>query len=223
MVLIQRFGALLCLQANTFNEMRSKTKRLDKPLGMDPKAYPDWSYDGSSTGQAEGNNSDCILRPVRIVKDPIRGGDHVLVLCDVLAPNGKPHPSNTRQPLVDIIDDAVTAADCWYGFEQEYTMINAKTGRVWGWPADGYPAPQGPFYCGVGPASVFGRELAEAHLEACMQAGLKISGINAEVLPGQWEYQVRQRRTGGPFPHASLFSVLVYTLHMPFPCVPCCL
>jgi len=172
------------------NEMRSKTKRLEKPLGFDPKAYPEWSYDGSSTGQASGNNSDCILRPVRIVPDPIRGGEHVQVMCDVLAPDGKPHATNTRQPLVDIIDAKVEEADCWYGFEQEYTMINAKTGRVWGWPADGFPAPQGPFYCGVGPASVFGRELAEAHLEACMQAGLKISGINAEVLPGQWEYQI---------------------------------
>lgn len=125
------------------------------------------------------------------MKDPIRGGDHVLVMCDVLDSEGKPHPTNTRAPLVAIIDDAVKAQDCWYGFEQEYTMIDGKTGRVFGWPKAGYPAPQGPFYCGVGPEAVYGRELVEAHMEACMQAGLKISGVNAEVMPGQWEFQVR--------------------------------
>ncbi len=54
----------------------------------------------------------------------------------------------------------------------------------------GPPAPQGPFYCGVGAESAFGRPLAEAHMEACMKAGLKISGINSEVMPGQWEYQI---------------------------------
>ncbi len=45
-----------------FNELRSKTKTFETDMGMDPTAYPDWSYDGSSTGQAEGKNSDCILR-----------------------------------------------------------------------------------------------------------------------------------------------------------------
>jgi len=173
-----------------FNEMRSKTKCLDKHLGFDPAAYPDWSFDGSSTGQAEGKNSDCILRPVKIVADPIRGDQHVLVMCDVLAPDGKPHATNTRAPLAAICDAAVDAQECLYGFEQEYTMLDAKTQRVYGWPAAGYPAPQGPFYCGVGAESVFGRPLAEAHMEACMKAGLKISGINSEVLPGQWEFQI---------------------------------
>jgi len=42
--------------------MRAKTKVIQEPLGMNPKDYPDWSFDGSSTGQAEGNNSDCILK-----------------------------------------------------------------------------------------------------------------------------------------------------------------
>jgi len=173
-----------------FNEMRSKTKTLTDSLGLDPKDYPDWSYDGSSTNQAEGNNSDLILRPVRIVPDPIRGEPHVLVMCEVFAPDGTPHPTNNRSKLEAIIDDAVIAADCWFGFEQEYTMLHKGSGTVYGWPAAGYPAPQGPFYCGVGADSQYGRPLAEAHLEACMKAGITISGINAEVLPGQWEYQI---------------------------------
>ncbi len=45
-----------------FNELRSKTKTFEKDMGLDAAAYPDWSFDGSSTGQAKGNNSDCILR-----------------------------------------------------------------------------------------------------------------------------------------------------------------
>jgi glutamine synthetase len=50
------------LQGLIFNEMRSKTKTIEQALGLDPSEYPDWSYDGSSTGQAKGNNSDCILK-----------------------------------------------------------------------------------------------------------------------------------------------------------------
>jgi len=173
-----------------FNELRSKTKTFEKELSLDPSEYPDWSYDGSSTGQATGNNSDCILRPVRVVPDPIRGAPHVLVMCEVFAPDGTAHPTNTRAQLREVMSDKVKATQPWFGLEQEYTMLNKKTGRVFGWPENGYPAPQGPFYCGVGAESVFGRPLAEAHMEACMKAGLNISGINAEVLPGQWEFQI---------------------------------
>jgi glutamine synthetase len=65
-----------------------------------------------------------------------------------------------------------------------------------GWPEGGYPAPQGPFYCGVGSDEVFGRQMVEEHLAACIDAGLMIYGINAEVMPGQWEYQVGYRGAG---------------------------
>lgn len=171
-----------------FNEMRSKTKVIPDsvPVGGD---FPDWSFDGSSTGQAEGNDSDCILRPVFSCPDPIRGENHVLVLCEVLNPDGTPHASNTRAPLKAVVDKMDPAEKPLFGFEQEYTMLG-KDGQVYGWPENGYPAPQGPFYCGVGLESVYGRPLAEAHLDACIRAGLTISGINAEVMPGQWEYQI---------------------------------
>lgn len=171
-----------------FNELRSKTKVIQKPVQVGGE-FPDWSFDGSSTGQAEGNNSDCILRPVNSVPDPIRGGNNVLVLCEVLNPDGTPHATNTRRLVADILSPEVLAEETLFGFEQEYTMFSKK-GQIYGWPDNGYPHPQGPFYCGVGLESVYGRALAEAHMDACIKAGLKISGINAEVMPGQWEFQI---------------------------------
>lgn len=172
-----------------FNEMRSKTKVIQKPVPAGSVDFPSWSFDGSSTEQADGNNSDCILQPVFSCPDPIRGGNAVLVLCEVLDSNGVPHSTNARAQLREVLDNSVEKEDPWFGFEQEYTMFG-KDGRVYGWPDSGYPAPQGPFYCGVGLEEVYGRPLAEAHMDACIQAGLMISGINAEVMPGQWEYQI---------------------------------
>ena len=121
--------------------------------------------------------------------DPIRGGDDVLVMCEVMNPDSTPHATNTRAALADLLTDDVKAEAPLYGFEQEYTMLT-PAGGVYGWPSGGYPAPQGPFYCGVGSTSVYGRPLAEAHMDACIKAGLIISGINAEVMPGQWEFQI---------------------------------
>ncbi len=167
--------------------LRSKTRVLD-----DGVAVPEWSFDGSSTNQADGHDSDCLLRPVFTCPDPIRGGEDVLVLCEVFNTDGTPHRSNTRALLRAAVE-RYGDHDPWFGIEQEYTMFQGS--RPLGWPEGGYPAPQGPFYCGVGADEVFGREIAEEHLEACIQAGLKIYGINAEVMPGQWEFQIG---TAGP-------------------------
>lgn len=172
-----------------FNEMRSKTKCISTPITSgDPADFPTWSFDGSSTGQAQGRFSDCVLQPVRVVPDPIRGSDSVLVLCMVMNPDLTPHDSNERHKLMQRINDEVKEQDCLFGFEQEYTMMDGD--QVYGWPKNGYPAPQGPFYCGVGDESTYGRPLAEDHLDACVESGLTISGINAEVMPGQWEFQI---------------------------------
>jgi glutamine synthetase len=159
--------------------LRSKTKIVDSEPKT-PEECPGWNFDGSSTQQAEGRSSDCLLKPVRIVKDPLRKNAS-LVMCEVLSPDGSVHPSNLRGTFED-------DADLWLGFEQEYTLT--KDGKPLGFPKDGYPAPQGPYYCSVGIKNCVGRDLVEEHLDACLEAGLSITGINAEVMKGQWEYQL---------------------------------
>ncbi len=163
-------------------KLRSKTKVLD-----DGAELPIWGFDGSSTNQAPGSASDCVLQPVFSCPDPIRGGNNKLVLCEVLLTDMTPHPTNTRAGLRAVADKHA-AQESWFGIEQEYTFFDGA--RPLGFPDGGFPAPQGGYYCGVGADEIFGREVVEAHLEACLEAGLAISGINAEVMPGQWEFQV---------------------------------
>jgi glutamine synthetase len=163
--------------------LRSKTKIL--PDGAD---LPIWGFDGSSTNQAEGHKSDCVLQPVFSCPDPIRGGEHKLVMCEVYNVDGNPHPSNTRA-LLRPVAERFAGQEPIFGIEQEYTFF--KGTRPLGFPdSGGYPGPQGPYYCGVGQDEIYGRPLVEEHLDACLRAGLGISGINAEVMPGQWEFQV---------------------------------
>ncbi len=163
--------------------MRSKTKLV--PVGEDP---PIWGFDGSSTSQAAGHSSDCVLNPVCVVSDPIRGGNDKLVLTEVLLTDMTPHPTNTRAQLRPLAE-RYAAHEAWFGLEQEYTLLKLD-GSPLGFPTNGYPAPQGPYYCGVGGSQIFGRNIVEAHLSACLACGLGLSGINAEVMPGQWEFQV---------------------------------
>jgi glutamine synthetase len=165
------------------HKLRSKTKI----MADGTKEPPEWGFDGSSTNQAEGHASDCIMRPVFWCPDPIRGGNNLLVVTEVFDASGKPHPTNMRAPLREVAEKHASQ-DAWYGMEQEYTFF--KGNRPLGWPDQGYPAPQGPFYCGVGADEVFGRPIVEAHMDACIKAGIKFAGINAEVMPGQWEFQV---------------------------------
>jgi glutamine synthetase len=119
-------------------------------------------------------------------------------MCEVLNADGTPHPTNTRAELRSVLERGAAREEPWVGFEQEYTLFRA--GAPLGFPRDGYPAPQGPFYCGVGPDRVFGRELVEAHTRACLDAGLMIYGTNAEVMPGQWEFQIGYRGLDGESP-----------------------
>lgn len=151
------------------------------------EAPPIWGFDGSSTEQAPGSNSDCVLKPVFVCPDPFRGEDNKLVLCEVLLTDMSPHPTNTRAALVAVAEK-YAEFDTWFGIEQEYTFFDGT--RPLGWPRNGFPAPQGGYYCGVGADEVFGRPVVEDHLDNCLFAGLGISGINAEVMPAQWEFQV---------------------------------
>ncbi|MFZ4519839.1 MAG: glutamine synthetase GlnII, partial [Microthrixaceae bacterium] len=165
--------------------MRSKTKIIED--GKEPGI---WGFDGSSTNQAPGSNSDCVLNPVFTCPDPTRGGNDILVLNEVLLPETMaPHPTNTRAACVAAAEK-FASQEPLFGLEQEYTFF--KEGRPLGWPSEGYyyPAPQGPYYCGVGAVEIAGRDIVEAHTTACLEAGLGISGTNAEVMLGQWEFQV---------------------------------
>ena len=169
-------------------KLRSKTKILES--GKSLKDLPIWGFDGSSTEQADGEHSDCVLHPVFSCPDPIRGGDNKLVLCEVYnAADLKPHATNTRAPLVKAAKKHAKL-EMIYGIEQEYTMLKSN-GTPLGFPdGGGFPAPQGPYYCGVGTGRIVGREVVEEHTQACLDAGLAISGTNAEVMPGQWEFQI---------------------------------
>ena len=167
-------------------KLRSKTKILNKKISS-VSELPQWGFDGSSTNQAKGNFSDCLLKPVWLCKDPIRGKENILVMCEVMNADGSVHASNTRAHLREI-EEKFSKEKVWFGIEQEYTFFEGR--NPLGWPEGGYPAPQGPFYCGVGADEAFGREIVEDHLDLCLEAGLELSGINAEVMPGQWEYQI---------------------------------
>jgi glutamine synthetase len=162
--------------------LRSKTKVLD-----DAEEPGIWGFDGSSTNQAPGANSDCVIRPVFICPDPLRGGNDKLVLCEVLLIDMTPHPTNTRAAC-QAVSETYADQEPWFGIEQEYTFL--KEGRPLGWPQGGFPGPQGPYYCGVGADEIWGRDIVEAHTTACIEAGLHISGTNAEVMMGQWEFQI---------------------------------
>ena len=170
--------------------LRSKTKVLPDYAGaISDMPIDEWGFDGSSTEQATGEASDCILKPVFHCPDPIRGGKNVIVMCEVLlAATGEPHPTNTRAAC-EAAAKKYADAEMIYGIEQEYTMLRLD-GTPLGFPEGGYPAPQGPYYCGVGAGRVVGREIVERHTQACIDAGLRISGTNAEVMPGQWEFQI---------------------------------
>ena len=161
------------------NELRSKTKVVSGEVSLVAE-MPLWSFDGSSTEQAPGNHSDCILKPVKAYPNPFQVmtvNDYYLVMCEVI--------DDIHNKRALITSDSNTY---WFGFEQEYFIY--RHGRPLGWPASSDAMPQGPYYCGVGAENVAGRTLVDEHMQMCLHAGIRITGTNAEVALGQWEYQV---------------------------------
>ena len=154
-----------------------------------------WQYDGSSTGQADGNgngNSEVYLKPVKTYEIPCFGFmKQFIVLCETyLADKQTPHPDNKRHHAFKILDtDVSKAADPWYGFELEFFMIDKNTGLPLGFTTS-TPPPQGEFYCGVGAGKCFGRQIMDEFELACINSNIGIVGSNAEVACGQWEYQI---------------------------------
>jgi len=177
-------------------ELRSKARTLDSKYNNNGDDniklhdfLPEWNYDGSSTKQASGRDSEVLIKPQAIYKCPFRRGNNILVMCDIYDPNGKPLNDNNRFWAKDIFNKKLEEIP-WFGIEQEFFMFNNTTEKPIGFPVNGNPNPQGQYYCSVGSQNAFCRELIDMHYEYCLYAGLTISGINAEVAPGQWEYQI---------------------------------
>jgi len=171
----------------TGSGLRGKSRTVDV-LPKKAEDLPIWNFDGSSTGQATGQNSDTYLYPVAMYPDPFLRGDNKIILCDVYDFEGKPVATNNRKSCNEAMKKAA-GEHPWFGIEQEYTLLDVDNHPL-GWPKNGFPGPQGPYYCGVGANKAYGRDVMEAHMKACMFAGIKIAGTNSEVMPAQWEYQV---------------------------------
>lgn len=187
-------------------QIRSKTKIIDRELDLNPlksgavtidslfqswkqkpETLPMWNFDGSSTGQAETSKSELLLKPVNIFKDPFKT-DAFIVVAEVYNTDMTPHSTNKRASMVETLDKYDD--ETMYGLEQEYFIYDNYTNKPLGWPSNGFPAPQGPYYCAVGGKNVSGRDFVEEHAKLCELAELNLSGINAEVALGQWEYQI---------------------------------
>ena len=172
-------------------ELRSKT-RVIHSRQVNFANIPEWNYDASSTGQADSDgNTEGILIPVTYYKNPLRIRNininnnsyfgSYLVLCEAYDINGKPFETNHRNKAKQIFVSKLEE-EPWYGLEQEYFINNTKSSEI---------TKNNNFYhyCGLTKYKKE-RQIVEKHFSACLDAGLTISGINAEVADGQWEFQV---------------------------------
>jgi glutamine synthetase len=174
------------------SNFRSKTKVTDKQIN-DLKDIPIWNYDGSSTEQAPGSDSEVYIKPVAVYKDPFRKDikNSFVVLCDTWLPSGNPHPDNTRVHAEEIFNNqTVLNEEPLFGIEQEFFFKDTFTNKPLGFPKEGFPNPQGQYYCGVGAQNCYGRQIAESILEKSLYCNLKVTGLNFEVAPGQCEFQL---------------------------------
>ena len=171
--------------------LRSKVKTVyldDEVINIGLGKFPEWNFDGSSTGQARGKNTEIILKPVRIYYDPWVSAKY-LVLCECLDQNRKPCKTNNRDYAVSIFKKCKDY-QAQFGLEQEYVIYDKQTGNPVGW--DRQQTANSPHYCGIGSRSIQCRHIAEEHYDICLNIlGLPLTGMNAEVMPGQWEFQIR--------------------------------
>lgn len=175
-----------------------------KETPTDLTVFPMWNFDGSSTDQnnytlstdslnsgPDMKNTEVILNPVKYYSDPWIENKW-LVLCECLDPELKPIKSNNRAEAADLFKYYKDQKP-WFGLEQEYVLCvltsDMKQEIPVGWEYT-RGSLQGDYYCGVGSRNSFSRGIVEEHYSLCLKMGLKISGTNAEVMPGQWEFQV---------------------------------
>ena len=174
--------------------IRSKTRYIElDEVNID--TIPEWGFDGSSTMQADGEYSDCILKPVKLYRNTMKIIDsypaccNFIVMCEVMNTDGTPHKSNNRHKLKELAEKHKDS-EMWFGIEQEYIFVNPETHSPYGWPKKEFPPPQGKYYCGVGGDVVQLRRIVDDHAGILIQAGISVGGTNAEVMLSQWEYQI---------------------------------
>jgi len=212
-----------CLTKNTIiaeyiwiggkGELRSKSRVVNiAKEAISVTDMPDWDYDGSSTEQAQTGNSEVILKPCALYRDPFRrqlykgesrGLDCFLVLCSTVLPDGTPAINNHRFKAKKVFKDCdkvegiyneetktidyIYSPEPWFGFEQEYFIFCNDTNLPLGFSNS---SGQGQYYCSVGTKNALGRKIVEDHFKKCLDIGLGITGVNSEVAPGQWEFQI---------------------------------
>ncbi len=150
-----------------------------------------WNYDGSSTGQAEVDNSEIILKPCKVFNNPLLKNNHKLVVCSTYNINGVPLGNNHRHQAEIIFNNKLNE-EPWFGLEQEYYMIDKQTEHIISFKqVIGISSTRiGKYYCNPIYQDKITTKIAEEHMMACLEANIKISGINAEVAPSQWEFQI---------------------------------
>jgi len=147
---------------------------------------PDWDYDGSSTGQATTEASEVVLKPCAMFRNPLHeNNDHsYLILCSTYTPDGQPIFNNHRHDASEIFnDDDVLDQNIWFGLEFEYMIFGKTTGK----PLEYDGNDLDDHYCSI---NALGRVIVDEHMLLCLAAGLRYDGFNAEVVRGQWEYQI---------------------------------
>jgi glutamine synthetase len=164
------------------NEIRSKTRIVSTVSELTKNDILEWNYDGSSTWQADSNgDTEILLKPCALFKNPLRTGNSYLILCDTYKFNGEPTENNHRCNAFKYF--YTSEYEPWFGIEQEYfiefndVICNNQQNK------EGY------HYCGL-TNNKNERNIVEKHLKICIDAGVKISGINAEVSNNQWEFQI---------------------------------
>lgn len=152
-------------------------------------AVKDWNYHDSSTYQASTENTEIALIPVAYYLNPFfEQGRAFLILCKTYNADGSPTNTNFRHDAEKLFESSTSHyLDPYFRINQEYFIIQSS-GTTNFAPLCSYEQPQPDYYCGVGNVTL--RNLAEKHYQYCLNAHLKISAVNAEMEPTQWQFQI---------------------------------
>jgi glutamine synthetase len=170
------------------SKFRSKVKIVDTLPILEELEI--WNFDGSSTGQATGKDSEIFIKPYKIFND-WNNPSYYYVFCECIYPNGLPHITNTRHIAVKYFQNPnVINLETMFGIEQEFFVFKNGTPLIWN---DTKTEPQGDYYCGNGAKSIKGREYLNEVVKVLNVWDINITGYNFEVAPGQMEIQICEK------------------------------